>query len=103
MAFCLLPPFHDEEWTLAVAGLETNESLNEPAYFIKILQIRKSDFQLSTSKPVENHEMILSCISKEDKLNNPHIIPFLNLCIIKKMSWLRPDVFAIIYDDELGQ
>jgi hypothetical protein len=100
MAFCLLPPIHDEEWTLAVVGLETNISLYEEAtYFIKILQIRKSDFQLSSSKPVENHEMILSSMSEEEKkncpLNNPSLIPY----IIKKMTWLRPGVFAIIYDD----
>jgi hypothetical protein len=51
-AFCLLPPTNDEEWTLAVGCREFIYETDEYVICIKILQILKSNFQLSTNNPI---------------------------------------------------
>jgi hypothetical protein len=94
-AFSLLPPINDEEWTLAVACLEYNLGADDDLYFIKILQILKSNFQLSARKPIENHEIILTG-TQEMVLD--HGIK--DKCFhITWIAWLRPGVFTIIYYD----
>ena len=54
---------------------------------------------MSTSKPIENHDLILTSMSEEDKQNDLFTKNF----FIRLMTWLRPGVIAIIYDDDLEQ
>jgi hypothetical protein len=63
----LLPPTNDKEWTLAVGCSEFLFGTGELVNCIKILQILKSNFQLSTNNPIKYHYNLLSRISDEDK------------------------------------
>lgn len=67
LEFTLLPPINEEEWTVAVGCQERHDETDEVMNCIKILQILKSNFQLSASKAIENHEIILTSMPEESK------------------------------------
>jgi hypothetical protein len=92
----LLPPTNDEEWTLAVGCKEFIYETIESVNCIKILQILKGNFQLSTNNPIQNHEIILSSISEESKDDDSGASSD-RYRYITQIKWLRSGVFAIIY------
>ena len=67
LEFSLLPTINEDEWTLAVGCQERHDDTDEVLNCIKILQILKSNFQLRASKPIENHEIILTSMPEEAK------------------------------------